>query len=82
MTSLTNLTKLDLGDNQIIDIAPLASLTQLNWVDLSNNRISNISPLASLIRLRLLFLGLNPLSQESIDVHAPNLSSRRVNVEL
>ena len=82
LTSLTNLTKLDLGDNQIIDIAPLASLTQLNWVDLSNNRISNISPLASLIRLRLLFLGLNPLSQESIDVHAPNLSSRRVNVEL
>jgi len=40
------------------------------------NQISDIGPLASLNNLTRLYLENNPLSQESTDIHIPNLNSR------
>ena len=45
LSSLTNLTTIDLRYNQISDISLLSSLTNLMWLDLSGNQISDISPL-------------------------------------
>ena len=42
------------------------------------NQINDIGPLASLNNLRRLYLENNPLSQESTDIHIPNLNSRGV----
>ena len=82
LASLTNLTRLALNDNQISDVSPLASLTNLTTLGLYDNQISNIGSLASLTNLTKLELGGNPLSQESIDVHVPNLKARGVEVTL
>ena len=80
-----NLTKLYLWDNQkcsLSDVSPLASLTNLTKLYLSQNKISDVSPLASLTNLTYLNLSGNLLSQESIDIHVPDLESRRVSVSL
>lgn len=58
---LSSLTKLDLFDNQIGDIQPLASLTNLTWLFLSSNQIRDIKPLASLTNLTRLSLSENPI---------------------
>ena len=71
-----NLTRLDLGKNRISDITPLVSLGNLTQIQLERNQISDIGPLASLNNLRRLCLENNPLSQESTDIHIPNLNSR------
>lgn len=63
--SLTNLTVLDLADNQIRDISPLTGLTHLTYLDLENNRIQNIAPLAGLTQLEALFLGFNEIADIS-----------------
>ncbi|MFA6110195.1 MAG: leucine-rich repeat domain-containing protein [Candidatus Latescibacterota bacterium] len=63
--SLTNLTVLDLADNQIRDISPLAGLIHLTYLDLENNRIQNIAPLAGLTQLEALFLGFNAIADIS-----------------
>jgi len=44
------------------------------------NQISDLTPLASLTNLTWLTLDGNPLSQDSIDVHVPNLKARGVSV--
>lgn len=49
-----NLEKLDLYNNQIRDISPLAKLTNLTELDLENNQISDISPLETLTNLTIL----------------------------
>ena len=41
LAQLTQLTELDLEDNNIIDITPLAELTLLNNLDLSKNFITD-----------------------------------------
>ena len=51
-----NLTRLDLGSNQISDISPLAGLTSLWDLDLGGNQISDISPLAGLTHLFVLHI--------------------------
>ena len=43
LASLTYLTGLDLGDNQIIDVSPLASLTNLTWLHLEDNPLNQES---------------------------------------
>ena len=67
----TNLTRLDLSDNKIKDIVPLANLTQLEELYLGEedfdlftraNQISDITPLANLTRLKILDLGDNQVS--------------------
>ncbi len=60
--NLTALTKLDLDNNQISDIAPLTSLTSLTVLDLYNNQISDIAPLTSLTSLTVLDLDNNQIS--------------------
>ena len=52
---------LDLSDNKISDIKPLASLTKLTFLNLSDNKISDIKPLASLTKLTFLNLDKNQI---------------------
>ena len=59
---VTQLTDLDLSNNQISDITPLGSLTQLTDLDLSENQISDITPLGSLTQLTDLDLSENQIS--------------------
>ncbi|MCL1792158.1 MAG: leucine-rich repeat domain-containing protein, partial [Peptococcaceae bacterium] len=54
-SSLTNLTTLNLSNNNINSISSLSSLTNLTTLNLSNNSIQSLSdyaPLKSLKRLR------------------------------
>jgi hypothetical protein len=73
MEHCLNLASLDLHDNQISDISPLAGLTKLEWLDLSYNRISNISPLAGLTGLKWLYLYNNLISNISPVANLTNL---------
>jgi Leucine-rich repeat (LRR) protein len=43
--------RLDLSENHLSDLAPLAGLTGLRWLDVSRNRVSNLAPLAGLTGL-------------------------------
>ena len=66
LSGLTNLERLDLGDNSISDVSALASalsgLTSLEWLDLSSNSISDVSALSGLTSLETLWLGSNSIS--------------------
>ena len=42
------MTRLDLEDNNISDISPLAGLTNLKWLKVARNKISDFSPLDGL----------------------------------
>ncbi|HOF03914.1 MAG TPA: leucine-rich repeat domain-containing protein, partial [Atribacterota bacterium] len=59
---LTNLQYLELEQNQISDLSPLAGLTNLQWLYLVYNQISDLSPLAGLANLRSLYLSYNQIS--------------------
>jgi internalin A len=61
-SKLRKLTSLDIRDNQISDMKPLASLTNLTSLDLSDNHISDIKPLAALTNLISLSLNGNHIS--------------------
>jgi Leucine-rich repeat (LRR) protein len=53
-----SVTTLNLNNNRIVDLTPLASLTNLKTLDLSSNKISDTSPisiLVNLIRLKMSF---------------------------
>ena len=52
MTNLTELTNLNLSDNQISDITPLGHFTSLVNLYLSRNQISDITPLGTLTNLQ------------------------------
>ncbi len=58
---LSNLTVLDLDENEIIDISPLATMTQLTQLSLDTNKISNIATLAFLVELTELNLRSNTI---------------------
>ncbi|HUU94502.1 MAG TPA: leucine-rich repeat protein [Phycisphaerae bacterium] len=58
----TNLEYLDLVDNDIVDLGPLAGLTKLKTLHLGNNLIVNISLLADLPALEVLTLIANQVS--------------------
>ncbi|OBQ15375.1 MAG: hypothetical protein AN481_19725, partial [Aphanizomenon flos-aquae LD13] len=60
--TLTNLTSLDLRENQISDIKPLSNLTNLTSLDLWENQISDIKPLSNLTNLTSLSLAGNQIS--------------------
>jgi internalin A len=68
LSSLSTMTHLyvliNLSDNQISDISPLASLNP-GTLNLSHNQITDISPLASLTNLRRLELSYNQISDIS-----------------
>ena len=57
----TDVRRLDLSGNGLVDIAALARLPALESLDLSDNAISDVSPLRGLTALRRLDLGGNDL---------------------
>ncbi len=76
MQYLTQLTSLDLGNNQTItSIAPLAGLTNLTNLSLFNNQVSDISPLANLTNLTDLNLAYNQITNVAPLANLTNLKS-------
>ena len=78
MSGLTGLVFLDLGDNQISDLSPLAGLVNLELLGLSGNQIVDVSPLAGLVNLKELWLIANQISDLSPLVGLENLEDIRV----
>jgi len=60
--NLTNLTLLNLSNNQISNIEPLKGLTNLTDLNLASNQMSNIEPLKGLTKLINLNLNTNQIS--------------------
>ena len=54
--------EIELAENEISDLAPLAGLTELQLLSLAGNRVSDLAPLAGLDQLRTLGLGFNALT--------------------
>lgn len=83
--TLNNLEVLNLAENNISDISPLASVNFLKSVDLSGNEISNISELENLAYLSDLSLNGNTISDispldgstslKSLSVHGNEITS-------
>ena len=69
-SKLKSLILLNLSDNQISDVKPLAGLTNLDEIRLSENQISDVKPLAGLTNLKLLILVKNPISAKVCPVEA------------
>ena len=65
LAGLINLKRLDLPQNQIVDLSPLSSLTGLTELYLHANRISDVSSLAGLINLEWLDLRVNQIADIS-----------------
>ena len=57
--------RLDLRDNQISDISPIAGLTELRELEINRNTISDISPVRGLTNLTLLVLKGNQIADIS-----------------
>ena len=74
----TNLTDLNLGDNNISDLSPLSGLTNLTLLWLGSNRITDISPLRNLTNLTLLWLGSNRITDISPLRNLTNLIDLRL----
>ena len=55
-SGLTSLTDLNLFDNSISNISPLAGLTSLTWLSLGYNSVSDLSPLKNMTALTTLDL--------------------------
>jgi internalin A len=64
-SDLDNLTSLDAGSRNIIDLTGLEHCTSLTWLSLWDNQISDISPLSSLTSLTWLDLYYNQISDIS-----------------
>ncbi|MFA6109205.1 MAG: leucine-rich repeat domain-containing protein [Candidatus Latescibacterota bacterium] len=62
---LHGLQALDLADNQITDLQPLAALDSLTTLDLTGNQVQDLAPLAGLNRLRFLELSDNQVTDLS-----------------
>lgn len=76
LENCTNLHTLNLSDNKISDISPLADLNEnLTWLDLDNNEISNISPLSKLKNLNALTVSNNKILDISSLGNLKNLKS-------
>ena len=56
LKSLTALTYLNLADNRVSDLSPLANLRSLEVLDLFDNEVENVVPLANLENLNELIL--------------------------
>lgn len=62
---MTNITGIDLSNNNITDISPISNLTNLSYLCINDNNISDISALSKLTNLRELFLINNGISDIS-----------------
>ena len=67
ISSLSNLTELDLSCNYIDDLVTITLLPKLQHVDLSNNRIENVDLLFGLRNIRWIDLSFNPIPLDRID---------------
>ena len=65
LSTLTNLTGLDLNNNSITDLRPLSTLTNLTGLDLGNNSITDLRPLSTLTNLTALSLDSNQIADLS-----------------
>ena len=77
------LTLLFLGANLVSDLAPLAGLGKLAGIDLADNLVSDLTPLLDNPDIDAgdwITLTRNPLSEESLNVHVPELRERGVHV--
>ena len=59
---------LDLRENSITDLTPLASLMNIETLDLSYNGATTVLPLLNLTTLKTLVLTGNPMSQEEVQL--------------
>jgi hypothetical protein len=77
-----NVTSLNLLNNQISDISPLAELTNLEWLNLGGNQISDISPLVGLVNLEQLFIHRNQISTEQRALLQTALPNTRIHWDI
>ena len=61
----TGLENLNLFDNEVADVSPLADLARLSDLRLERNRVSDLSPLSRMVGLRHLRVNYNPVSDLS-----------------
>ena len=61
----TGLESLNLFDNEVADVSPLADLPRLSHLTLERNGVSDLSPLARMVGLRHLLVNYNPVSDLS-----------------
>ena len=62
---MTNLERLDLNKNTIIDVGPLSGLTNLTELNLASNSITDVSALSGLTSLTKLYIEGNPILDNS-----------------
>ncbi len=75
---LKNLKELNLNQNYLVDVQPLAQLTTLEVLSLDNNQISQVAPLSALQNLRSLSLCHNHLTHLYIFPLLPHLSDLKL----
>ena len=80
LEAATQLTILDLRDNPLSDISPLAGLTNLTVLRLARNNITDISPLVRLTKLTVLNLRDNSVSDISAIAGLTNLTVLRIDI--
>ena len=75
----TQITRVLLGNNQIIDVSQLADIDTLKYIGGANNKIADLSPLLKLSTLKGLWFPNNPLDWTNISLmkpaNFPNLDS-------
>jgi hypothetical protein len=75
LENLTNLTRLWIRANEIVDIGPLAGLTKLTSLNLADNAISDLRPLSGLTNLTFLAINQNGVITDIAPLHSlTNLS--------
>jgi Leucine-rich repeat (LRR) protein len=61
------LRSLDLDENKIVDISPLAELKSLNDLSLKGEPFGDLMPLAKLPKLKYLIVKNSPVSKEQVE---------------
>ena len=80
LEAATQLTILDLRDNPLSDISPLAGLTNLTVLRLARNNITDISPVVRLTKLTVLNLRDNSVSDISPIAGLTNVTVLRIDI--
>ncbi|MCY3814170.1 MAG: sulfatase-like hydrolase/transferase [Gammaproteobacteria bacterium] len=70
---LTALERVDLSDNAVSDLSPLAGLANLRDLDLSGNRVTDLWPLSGMYALERLNLSANAVADVQALAALPNL---------
>ncbi|MBD5145374.1 MAG: protein kinase [Ruminococcus sp.] len=77
---MTNLTKLELDENNISDISVLSGLTNLQELKLTNNSIKDFSPVKKLKNLKIFKAAINNISDISFLSELTNIVDLRLGV--